>query len=173
MRAFLFFISLFFPFYVWAADLQVYFSPSSRCENKIISLIQKSKDNIDVAVYAINNDAIVKALKDAYDRGVKIRILTDRVQAANKKSKVRELYSYGINIRVHSKFKIEHNKFAVFDGEIATSGSYNWTNPASHKNSENCIFFIKNRKAVHDFQNRFNYLWRINTKKRSDNWFER
>lgn len=173
MRGFLFFAAILLPCRVWATQLQVYFSPSSRCENKIVDLIANTEENIDAAVYAINNDEIVKALKKAHDRGVKIRILTDRLQASNKSSKVRDLYNYGINIRVHSRFKIEHNKFAVFDGKIASSGSYNWTNPASDKNSENCIFFIRNSHAVQEFQSRFNYLWRINTKTKSDLWFER
>lgn len=163
----------FFAIDAVAEDLKVYFSPSSKCENSIIKLINESEDRIDAAIYAINNDDIVKALKKAHDRGIKIRILTDRLQASNKSSKVRELYAYGINIRVHSKFKIEHNKFAVFDNKIASSGSYNWTNPATEKNSENCVFFIKNKDAVEEYKNRFEYLWRINTKKKSDEWFER
>lgn len=167
------FVMLFFSFSVSAADLNIYFSPSSKCENSIVKLINQSEKTIDAAVYAINNDGIVKALKKAHDRGVKIRILTDRLQASNKSSKVKGLHDYGVNIRVHSKFKIEHNKFAVFDERIASSGSYNWTNPASEKNSENCIFFIKNKKAVQEYVDRFEYLWKINTKKKSDAWFER
>ncbi len=163
----------FLGFQAKAEDLQVYFSPSSKCENSIVKLINQSEESISAAVYAINNDAIVEALKKAHDRNVNIRILTDRLQASNRSSKVRELYDYGINIRVHSKFKIEHNKFAVYDEKIASSGSYNWTNPASDKNSENCIFFIKNKNAVRRYQSRFEYLWRINTKKKSDQWFGR
>ena len=119
------------------AETNVYFSPSLKCENSIIKLINEAQENIDVVVYAINNDNIVEALKSAYDKGVKIKILTDKTQASSKHSKVLELYQYGINIRVHSKHKIEHNKFAVFDSKKATSGSYNWTNPATSKNSEN------------------------------------
>lgn len=173
MRGVLFALVLLFAGSVRAGDLKVFFSPSLRCENKIVELINKSDERIEAAIYAINNDDIVCALKKAHDRGVKIRILTDRLQASNKSSKVRDLYNYGINIRVHSRFKIEHNKFAVFDGKVASSGSFNWTNPASDKNSENCIFFIRNRLAVQEFQDRFNYLWRINTKTKSDLWFEK
>lgn len=172
MRGALFALILLFPSFTQADELKVFFSPSLKCETKIVDLINKSEERIDAAIYAVNNDEIVCALKKAYDRGVKIRILTDRLQASNKSSKVRELYNYGINIRVHSKFKIEHNKFAVFDNKIASSGSYNWTNPASDKNSENCIFFIRNKQAVREFQDRFNYLWRINTKTKSDKWFD-
>lgn len=172
MRILLFLFLVFAPM-TSSAKTEIYFSPSLRCENNIIKFINKSEEQIDVAVYAINNRNIVKALKKAHDRGVKVRILTDRLQAAAKSSKVSELKEYGINLRVHSKYKIEHNKFAVFDEKIAVSGSYNWTNPATEKNSENCAFFIRNKDAVKEFQDRFEYLWRVNTKKKSDEWFER
>lgn len=156
-----------------AAAVEVYFSPSNKCEKGIVEFINESEEEIEAAVYAINNDRIVAALKKAYDRGVKVRILTDRLQASNKSSKVRELYDYGINIRVHSKHKIEHNKFAVFDNENVVTGSYNWTNPATEKNSENCVFFINVSDAVEEYDNRFEYLWQVNTKKKSDKFFEK
>lgn len=173
MKGLLFILLFLVSFSVESKDLQIFFSPSNRCENSIIKLINQSEERIDVVVYAINNDDIVEALKKAQDRGVKIRILTDRLQASNKYSKVRELYNYGINIRVHSKHKIEHNKFAVFDNNVAMTGSYNWTNPATEKNSENCVFFFRDRDAIEKYQNRFEYLWQINTKTKSDKWFEK
>ena len=151
-------------------DDQVAFSPSKECENIIIKLIEYS-DKIDIAVFDINNDNIVAALKQAENQGKKIRILTDKRQAASKYSKVLDLYKSGINIRVHSKNKIEHNKFAIFDNKYVITGSYNWTNPASNKNSENCLLTVENEEIIADYQSHFDYLWRINTKKKSDAWF--
>ena len=151
----------------------VYFSPSKNCENGLISLIENSHETIDVAIYSINNKNLVEAIKKAHDRGVQIRILTDRTQAANKSSRVRELHDYGINIRTHSKYKIEHNKFAVFDRKWASTGSYNWTTPATQKNSENCVFFTHDENVIQEYQKRFDYLWRVNTKKASDKWFNK
>ena len=155
------------------AQTEVYFTPSPKCENGLIHMINEAQESIDVAVYSINNKKLVAALKKANERGVKIRILTDRLQASNKSSKVRELHDYGFNIRVHSKNKIEHNKFAIFDGKKASTGSYNWTNPATEKNSENCVFFTDNEKIVAEYQKRFDYLWKVNTKKASEEWFEK
>ena len=97
------------------ADISAFFTPSKKCENSIIQRINSAEKSIDAAVYAINNKDIVKALKKAHERGVKIRILTDKLQASNKNSEVIELYEFGIKIRVNSKHKIEHNKFAIFD----------------------------------------------------------
>ena len=163
---------LFFSVLV-SAETAVFFSPSKKCENGLVWLIENSKETIDVAVYSINNTNLVDALKKAHQRGVKIRILTDRTQAAGKSSRVKELYDAGLNVRVHSKFKLEHNKFAVFDNKKASTGSYNWTNPATEKNSENCVFFTDNQDVVDDYKNRFDYLWQINTKKASEEWFKK
>lgn len=151
--------------------IKVDFTPSKKCENQIIQLINNSKKTIDIAIYSINNKNIVKALKQAHDRGIKIRILTDRLQASSKTSKACDLYNYGINIRVSTKHKIEHNKFAIYDKKIVSTGSYNWTNTATDKNSENCLFFKKNKYVINRYNGRFSYLWYINTREKSNRWF--
>lgn len=51
-------------------DEQVAFSPSKECENIIIKLIEHA-DKIDIAVFDINNDNIVDALKKAEKQGKK------------------------------------------------------------------------------------------------------
>lgn len=154
------------------AGIFVSFSPHGNCEQMIVNKINSAQKNIDAAVYSINNDNIVQALINARRRGVKIRILTDRFQAKGKSSKVKYLYDNDINIRVHSYFKIEHNKFAIYDGVQGSTGSFNWTNPAEKKNSENCIFFDNVDGIVDKYTNRFEYLWIKNTKKYSDAWIE-
>lgn len=155
------------------AETAVYFTPSLDCENQIIQLLNNSKQSIDISVYSINNNNIVAALKQAYTRGVPIRILTDRVQAAGRGAKSIELYESGLNIRVHSKHRIEHNKFMVADNETVITGSYNWTNPASLKNSENCLVVWNDPDTVLKYKKRFEYLWDVNTAKKSEAWFER
>lgn len=161
-------VFFFFPCY---AKIDVKFTPSKDCEEAIVSFINNAENSIDVVVYAINNDKIVSALKKAYDRGVALRILTDRLQASGKYSRVLELYKYGINVRVNTKHKIEHNKFAVFDSNVASTGSFNWTNSATLRNSENCLFLIQDKDNIAKYQNRFEYLWKINTKRDSEKWF--
>ena len=173
MKHLLVFVFIIFLHMEAFAKTEVFFTPSLQCENKIEQLIDKSKYSVDIVVYSINNTKLVEAIERAYQRGIKIRILTDRLQAAGKSSLVTHLYQQGINIRVHSVHKIEHNKFAIYDGKKASTGSYNWTNPATHKNSENCLFIINNKQTIQDYQNRFNYLWQINKKSESDKWFSK
>lgn len=155
------------------ARIDVKFTPSKQCEKTIVEFIDNSQETIDAAVYSINNDKIVEALKKAHHRGVKLRILTDKLQASSKSSKVIDLYKDGVNIRVNSRHKIEHNKFAVYDQKIASTGSFNWTNPASNKNSENCLFLEGNLNIINKYIVRFEQLWKENTKTKSDKWFEK
>lgn len=156
-----------------AAKVDIKFTPSSDCENTIVDFINNSQNNLEIAVYSINNVNIVNALKNAHDRGVQLKILTDRLQASSKYSKVIDLYKYGINIKINSKYKIEHNKFAIYDGVIASTGSFNWTNPASSKNSENCVFFTHDIATIEKYKSRFNQLWNANSQEKSDRWFKR
>jgi phosphatidylserine/phosphatidylglycerophosphate/cardiolipin synthase-like enzyme len=141
---------------------EVYFTPSPKCENRIVKAIENAKKEVLVAVYSINNHKIVDALKAAKQRGIGIKILSDRLQSTQRTSKVLELLDSGLDVRVHSKFKIEHNKFAIFDGELVSTGSFNWTGAASRSNSENCIF-LDDASIVAKYSERFSFLWEKNT----------
>ncbi len=137
--------------------IEIYFTPSTECEDNIIKRIKNAK-KIDIAVYSINNNKIFYALLEAKDRGADIHIISDKLQAKGKSSLVDALKTAGFDVRLNKKTKIEHNKFAVFDNKSVVTGSYNWTNPASKSNSENCVFFDQPHK---EFSNRFAYLWKL------------
>ena len=97
--------------------------------------------------------------------------MTDKVQASNKHSKAVDLYKSGLDIKVNSKHKIEHNKFGVFDGKYVVTGSYNWTNAATSKNSENCYLIDSDKTSIVGYKKRYDYLWNVNNKEKSKNWF--
>jgi hypothetical protein len=136
--------------------IRVYFTPGKDCENNIIEQINNSKKKIDVAVYSITNDKIVDSLIAAKKRGVKVRIITDRLQSAGKFSLTGKLADAGFPIKTNIKHKIMHHKFAVFDDKEVESGSYNWTTSATKSNAENCMFFEQGNK---EFSGQFDYLW--------------
>jgi phosphatidylserine/phosphatidylglycerophosphate/cardiolipin synthase-like enzyme len=60
-----------------------------------------------------------------------------------------------------------HDKFAIFDNKHAIAGSFNWTNPASNKNAEDCKP-TKSKVDIKTYQARFQELWKINSQKYSD-----
>lgn len=137
--------------------MQVYFTPGTDCENHIIERLNKA-NKVDVAVYSITNPAITNAIIAAHERGADIRVITDKTQAKGKGSLVGKLKSAGIPVVTNKKTKIEHNKFAVFDGKYVETGSYNFTQNASNHNSENCVFFDQ---LGEEYSHRFEYLWNL------------
>lgn len=135
--------------------VRIYFTPGPDCENNIIKLMDQAH-YVDIAVYSITNPAIVDSILTAKKRGAKIRVITDRTQSKGKGSLVGKIRDAGIPVEINTKHKIEHNKFAVFDGRHIVSGSYNWTTNATKYNSENCMFFDQPNK---EYSERFKYLW--------------
>ncbi len=137
--------------------IRIYFTPGPDCENNIIKEMNQAHV-VDIAVYSITNTAIVDSILAAHKRGAKIRVITDRTQSKGKGSLVGKIRDAGIPVVTNVRYKIEHNKFAVFDGRHIVSGSYNWTTNASKSNSENCLFFDQPDK---EYSQRFEYLWKF------------
>lgn len=135
----------------------VYFSPGPDCEDHIITEINRAQ-KIDIAVYSITNRKIADAIISAHLRGAKIRIVTDRTMAKNRHALNAELLAAGIPVLTHRQYRIEHNKFAIFDNRRIITGSYNWTRNASAHNSENCILFDM---LTGEYGRRFDYLWHM------------
>ena len=136
-------------------DVAVYFTPDTKCEDRIIAELGRA-DKIDIAVYSITNPKIANAIIAAHRRGAKVRIVTDRTMAGHKSSMIDELVAAGIPVRTNRRHKIEHNKFAVFDNRRMVTGSYNWTTAATKYNSENCIFLTQ---PAQEYTKRFETLW--------------
>lgn len=159
--AILFFFILFKVVSAYGADPKVYFSPSFDCEKAIIKRIEKAEKTIDVAVYSINNLRLIGALISAQEHGKKVRVLTDGSQAEKSYSRVHELEKANISVIRTVKRNTMHDKFVVLDGEKAVSGSFNWTQAATFKNTENCILFDDNPETVNRYQSRFEELWQL------------
>jgi len=137
----------------WA---RIYFTPGLECENNIVSSIDSALKTIDVAVYSITNDKIVDSLIAAHNRGVTVRVISDRLQSAGRASLIGRIQDAGIPVVLNKKHKIMHNKFAIFDAKDIETGSYNWTSAATQSNAENCMFFPQQDKV---FTRQFKYLW--------------
>ncbi len=138
---------------------QVFFTPGPDCQNNIISRLKTAK-TIDIAVYSITCEKLVNAIIEAHNRGAKVRVITDGKQSVGQYSRVQELIDAGVPLRMNdeTEHKIEHNKYAIFDGKEIETGSFNWTWYATNKNSENCMFF---KQTNNEFSDRYEYLWKF------------
>lgn len=170
MLRLIFLMFLVFPGTVCAEELVL---KERACEDKLIELIGTSKSHIDISVYAINNKRLVDAVIKAHNRGVKVRILTDKLQAAGRTSRVGELRRAGIPLKVNTRKRIMHTKVAIYDGTSVSSGSMNWTEPAVYKNEEVCDIFIDKPDYARQHQVLFDERWDENPKEKSDAWFKK
>jgi cardiolipin hydrolase len=151
---------LLFGFHAQAKLPNVCFSPSNCCEDNVIELLKTSDKTVDIAIYSFTNARILEALKEAKERGLAIRIVTDKTQSKGKHSLIQALIDGGFDVRIKKKYRIEHNKFAVFDNAKVITGSYNWTESATNYNSENCLI-EKRITVVKKYSKRFNELWEL------------
>ena len=63
-----------------------------------------------------------------------------------------------------------HTKVAIYDGLSVSSGSFNWTEPAVHKNEEVCDIFVNEPQYVSQHQKLFDRRLTDNSQEKSDEW---
>jgi len=151
--------------YVQSLASDVYFSPEGGIRDQIIRHINTSRSTIDVVVYSFTSGEIAQALAGAHKRGVKVRVIRDNSQSRDRNDENAFLKYNGIEVQIRSgKGRgIMHDKFAIFDGKEAFTGSYNWTNNAEHYNWENALF-TDELKVVQSYGKEFEVLWKAPSK---------
>jgi phosphatidylserine/phosphatidylglycerophosphate/cardiolipin synthase-like enzyme len=142
-----------------AGVFDILFFPSKDNEAKLLQFFKNAKKSILVCVFTISNHHIANALREAHERKLDVRIVTDDLFAAKAESDVQDMAREGIPVRVDdSKSALMHNKFAVIDDRYLITGSYNWTAQATYYNQEN-IVIIENKHGVKTFKEHFEELW--------------
>src|SRR5262245_30635558 len=137
---------------------QVFFSPGEGCAQTIIARFRTCRRKADVCVFTITDDRIAGAIADAHRRGVAVRVVTDDEKANDPGSDALRLAGAGVAVRVDASPFHMHHKFAIFDGEVVISGSYNWTVSAARNNEENLIV-TGDRRMVAAYESEFERLW--------------
>lgn len=141
-----------------------YFSSNSKISDRIIKSINDSQKTIDLALYEFTSEELQKNLNSARDRGVKIRIIADRLQASDKDTVIPKLIQDGYEVKLLSGRENKtnrgsmHHKFAIFDGKLLETGSYNWTYSADNLNYENAVF-TSSPELISAYQSEFSRLW--------------
>lgn len=143
------------------ADLEWAFTQADQHPEKLlISVIDSSKTSLDIAIYSLTKPDIVNAIKNAKNRGVNVRIITDKIQSAGKTQSeaLKILGSAGIPIKINKHSGLMHLKVTIVDNKIATTGSYNYSQAASTDNDE-VFMVIRNANVAKSFENEFEHMW--------------
>jgi len=127
-------------------------------EPRIISAIASAQSRILVAMYSFTDDEIGQALMQAHQRGVKVYVLLDDGQDSDSQGReFPRLQDAGIPIGVEHLNGLLHHKFAVVDGDLVITGSYNWTDSADTRNFENAVF-ITCKEIAASYADEFAYI---------------
>lgn len=136
-----------------------YFSPGDDCLHRIRRLIGEARRSLDICIFTLTDNRIVRKLEEAQQRGLRMRIISDDLKSEDLGSDLDHLKQLGIPCRFDRTQAHMHHKFAIADQDLLLTGSYNWTRSASTENNEN-IIVTNNRALVNSFSHEFERLWR-------------
>ena len=137
---------------------ECHFFPNAANEEKVVSMLRTCKKTLDIAIFSLTLDSIAEAILEAYQRGIKVRMIADDECAKNKGSNVKLIASVGVPCKTDNAIYHMHHKFAVLDGSVVIMGSFNWTGQAVKYNQEN-IFFYEDKNIASQYAQEFERLW--------------
>ena len=133
-----------------AGQIETAFSPDGGAEALVVRTIQSAKKSIRLAAYSFTSPVVVRALLDAKRRGVDVMVVVDRKSnltdggGGKSKAALNLLVNADIPVRTVSAYAIHHDKFIVADQRHVETGSFNYSDAAARRNSENVIVIWNN-----------------------------
>eukprot|EP00092_Neocalanus_flemingeri_P107592 GFUD01138110.1.p1 GENE.GFUD01138110.1~~GFUD01138110.1.p1 ORF type:complete len:216 (+),score=43.47 GFUD01138110.1:42-689(+) len=126
---------------------------------KVISGTQKS---LDMCLFLITlRDMASLAIRLMQD-GVRVRVIVDHSNQGISGCQVGRLREAGVRVVARKQAGLMHHKFAVVDGRLLVTGSFNWTSQAVMSNNENVVI-TSNKELVEPFVCEFERLWEENS----------
>lgn len=163
-----------FAFEVAAAGtVEVAFSPDEGAEDLALKLINSAQKEIRVLAYSFTSSPITNALIKATKRGVSCVLVADEkhnLQDSSGKARAAlgALSTAGCDVRVTSVFQAHHDKQLLVDKLHTSTGSYNWSSAAAHKNSEQLQVNWGNPKLTEIYLRHFERNYRLSKPYKSD-----
>jgi phosphatidylserine/phosphatidylglycerophosphate/cardiolipin synthase-like enzyme len=123
----------------------------------LLSLLEKAKSQICVAMFTLTHPLLLEKLIAAHRRGVHVEVVVDRKSSdgASKKG-VKRLIEAGIPVRLSCGSQTFHHKLGIIDGKRVAFGSANWTKAAFSHNEE-CLLIVE--ELSEEQIEKFKKLW--------------
>ena len=137
-----------------AGTIEVAFSPNEGSEHLVVKVIDSAKSELDLLSYSFTSVPVVEALVRARHRGVKVTLVADEKDnvAADRSGKARAalgaLVNAGADVRTIRVYPIHHDKVIIADRQTVELGSFNYSDAAARRNSENVLVNWGNPKLA-------------------------
>jgi len=138
-----------------------YFFPSEQNFKVLKQTIESAQSSLEICVFSITDNDLANAIIAVKKRGARVRIISDDQQAESRGSDVHRLgRDYGVPYVLDNNPSYMHNKFAVVDGKVVITGSYNWSKGARFDNREN-ILITNSPECLQMYHQEFEKLWSL------------
>ena len=137
-----------------AGSIEVAFSPSEGSEQLVIKVVDSARSELRILAYSFTSVPLVNALLRAKKRGVDVRLVADEKnnvqddRSGKARAALSALVNAGIAVRTINAYPIHHDKVIVADRETVELGSYNYSEAAARRNSENVLVNWHNPKLA-------------------------
>jgi|JI9StandDraft_1071089.scaffolds.fasta_scaffold21182_2 phosphatidylserine/phosphatidylglycerophosphate/cardiolipin synthase-like enzyme len=145
-----------------SGTIEYAFSPHEGAEKLVLKVIGSARSEIRMMTYSLTSAPVVEALIAARRRGVDVAIVSDYKNnvADDKSGKARAalsaLVNAGCRVRTISIYPIHHDKVIVADRETVETGSFNYSDAAANKNSENVMVVWRNTELAKGYLEHWN-----------------
>lgn len=143
------------------ATLENAISLGNDFNDSVAAYIDRVQHTLDVAMYNINDQTVVNAINDAYDRGVQIRYIA---QGTNANLGIGQLNpEIPVLFREDDMGSGMHNKFMIGDADYADlafvmGGSCNWTTE-NFIDDYNNVVFLHDQSMARGYRLEFEEMW--------------
>lgn len=132
-------------------------------EGRLIDKINAAQKSIHIASFEFGLSPVAQALIAAKQRGVDVRWVTDDengLQADEEpdRGQFKMLQDAGIEVRSDNRSALMHNKFWIFDGETAWTGSTNITESGVFQQNNNTVV-IHSPAVAAIYEREFEEMW--------------
>ena len=141
---------------------QTLFTSQGSVAGTIEQLLLEARVSVDAALYRLTNPLLARALGEAQNRGIRVRLLVDRNKYRDDMT-TRELLEEN-SLLFHAIYGREgkwsklHHKFSVLDNNTVLTGSYNWTVESEERNFDH-LAILREPGLVLAYQREFERLW--------------
>ena len=149
-----------------AGTIEVAFSPNEGGEALVVKVIDSAKSELHVLSYSFTSAPVTAALLRARKRGVEVRIVADQKnnvsedRSGKARAALSALSSAGVDVRTISVYPIHHDKVIVADRQTVELGSFNYSDAAARRNSENVLVNWGNARLADVYLQHFDRNYR-------------
>jgi phosphatidylserine/phosphatidylglycerophosphate/cardiolipin synthase-like enzyme len=147
-------------------SVEVAFSPDEGSEALVVKVIDSARTELRMLAYSFTSAPVTSALLRARKRGVQVRLVADQKsnESEDRSGKARAalsaLANAGVDVRLINVYPIHHDKVIVVDRQTVELGSFNYSDAAAHRNSENVLVNWNNPKLAQVYLGHFERNYR-------------